>query len=86
VSPTPKMPLPWMLNTADGGGDYPVCLVGDRFLVAVPLSAGGHDFQVIIADEIGFTHDGEDWSAWSWSDVEYYIPLDGKRVKPEGDS
>ena len=82
---TPRMPLPWLPNPAYcGQGDYPPMLDGDRFLVAVPLHercGGGFDIDVITAKEYGGFDDstGESWCAWDWSDVEWYIPLDGPR-------
>ena len=86
TTPTPRCELPWVPNLADGGGDRPPMLVGDRFLVAVPLhanSGGGYDLSVIVATEDGFDRDGESWSAWDWSDAEYYVPLDGARKPME---
>lgn len=84
MTPTPKMPLPWIANPSyDDGGPNPDMIVGDRFLVAVPLhqnSGGGYDISVITADETGFNDaNGESWGAWCWADVEWYIPLDGAR-------
>lgn len=85
-TPTPKANLPWVENPNFGGSDEPLpMLVGDRFLVAVPLhkdSGGGFDISVIVANEHGFDDsNGESWSAWDWSDVEYYVPLDGERTE-----
>lgn len=83
ILPSTKQPLPWEKNPAyDYAGPMPDMLVGDRFVVAVPLSersGGGYDVQVISCDETGFNKYGESWGDWAWSDVEYYIPLDGKR-------
>lgn len=84
TKPTPRMPLPWIENTERETADGPPCLVGDRFLIAVPLSRGGYEYSVIVADEVGWTDpDGESWSAWAWSSVSHYIPLDGQRTKEE---
>ena len=88
MNPTPKMPIPWLANPNhdDAGGEFPTFVVGDRLLVAVPLHkdcGGGYDIQVIVATECGFDDvHTESWSDWDWSDVEYYVPLDGVR-KPE---
>ncbi len=84
ANPTPKAAIPWLPNPAyHDAGPYPPMLVGDRFLIAVPLSkgsGGGFDLSVIVANENGFDDsDGGYWSAWDWSDVEYYVPLDGAR-------
>lgn len=82
--PTPRMPLPWIENAERETADGPPCLVGDRFLIAVPLSRGGHDVTVIVADERGWNDsEGESWSAWDWSSVSHYVPLDGLRTKEE---
>ena len=87
TSPTPRMPLPWLRNPEFDNDERPPMLVGDRFLVAVPLSSGGFDLAVIVADEVGFNgSDGDAWSAWDWSDVEFYIPLDGPRTSQEVDA
>jgi hypothetical protein len=58
---------------------------GDQFLVAVPVKCrhGGKDYyeySVVIArcDEdmpLDFNTDDGNW-AWTWSDVEYFIPLE----------
>jgi hypothetical protein len=85
--PTPG--LPWLANPVfDGRGEMPEFYVNDRLLIAVPLhkgSGGGYDYDVIAVDEIGFNdRHGEYWGDWDWSDVEFYIPLDGER-KVESD-
>lgn len=53
---------------------------GDRFLIAVLATKSGVPFlatEVIVATEGGFdTPDGESWSSWLWSDVEWFIKLD----------
>ena len=81
--PTPKANLAWEWNPEyDGTGERPPMECGDRILIAVPLhenSGGGFDLQVIVATECGFDLNGESWSDWAWSDVEWFIQLDGKR-------
>lgn len=83
-SPTPKADLPWLRNNEYDGFARPHMLVGDRFLIAVPLhanSGGGYELSVIVADETGFNDaEGDAWGAWDWSDVEWYVPLDGVRT------
>lgn len=85
TTPTPKSALPWLRNPEyDGGGLRPPMLVGDRFLIAVPLhvdSGGGYEISVIVANETGYFDDseGDSWGSWDWSDVEFYVPLDGPR-------
>ena len=84
TNPTPKAALPWLRNPAYDGGDCrPSMLVGDRFLIAVPLhadSGGGYEISVIVTTEIGFDDaDGDSWGSWDWSDVEWYVALDGQR-------
>lgn len=52
---------------------------GDRILVAVPLhkdSGGGFDIHLIVPTESGFDDpQGDPWDMWSWSGVEYFMPL-----------
>ena len=61
-------------------------LVGDKFLVLVGVQSAGRvycDPHVIQADETQWLDaDGEHWSAWDWSDVEYYIKLDKDTMPP----
>jgi hypothetical protein len=82
--------VPWVLNPDyDGSGVSISALVGDRFLIAVPLSksSGGFDMSVIKATETGWDDsNSESWSAWDWNDVEWYVPLDGARKHMENDS
>ena len=83
MTPTPNAAIPWLANPAYcDRGDMPPMLVGDRFLIAVPLRddcGGGYDLSVIVATETGFDCNDESWYAWDWSDVEFYVPLDGER-------
>lgn len=83
MNPTPKTPLPWVRNPDYDADTRIPMLVGDRFLIAVPLSAGsggGFDVSIIVANESGFDDaNGDSWGGWDWSDVEWYIPLDGHR-------
>jgi len=88
-SPTPKLPLPWIVNPHYGESlDPPPVFVGDRMLIAVPLAKKSwsifvYDIQVIVAAEVGFDLNGESWSDWSWWDVSHYIPLDGARTQQD---
>ena len=47
MTPTPNAAIPWLANPAYcDRGDMPPMLVGDRFLIAVPLRddcGGGYD-------------------------------------------
>lgn len=88
-SPTPKVDLPWLRNNEYDGFARPPMLVGDRFLVAVPLhanSGGGYEISVVIADETGFNNaEGDTWGSRDWSDVEWYVPLDGARNEKDAE-
>ncbi len=74
----PPAPLSWVL----AGKDPPPVLVGDRLLVAVLLSTGNYEYQVIHASETGWDEDyGVPWSAWDWSAVTHFCRLDP--IRPE---
>lgn len=73
------------------GDEQPTCVyVGDRFLVLIRCverngkwQSAYWDSHVIVAAESGWdTPDGNAWTAWDWSDVEWYIRLDKSNLPP----
>jgi hypothetical protein len=63
---------------------------GDRLLVLVETVCDRYgnerhkwDSQIIVPTEDGFDDsNGESWSAWSWSDVSYWVKLDKSNLPP----